>query len=319
MIVKYILFLIGIFFLYYGADWFVRGSSRIASILKVTPLVIGLTVVAFGTSAPELVVSLIASMRNEPAITLGNVIGSNIANIGLVLGISALVRPLECNVKTIRREIPIMILSALILLVVAMDSEISFWNGVILFFGIIIFILVNYRSMIREKNELPEEIVREYRDHIQSKDKSIPIAMAITLAGLGFLLFGAHLIIESAVHIAEALGVSRKIIALSMVAIGTSLPELATSVVAIRKGEHDISLGNIIGSCIFNIFCVIGVIAIVSPIRVSADFTWDYLVMLGLSLILFPIIGSKSYISRFEGGLLLFLYLIYIGWLASTI
>ncbi|MFQ6104174.1 MAG: calcium/sodium antiporter [Candidatus Glassbacteria bacterium] len=319
MTLKLLLFVAGIFFLYFGADWFVKGSSRIAAILKVTPLVIGLTVVAFGTSAPELVVSIIASFKNEPDITLGNVIGSNIANIGLVLGISALIARLNCQVRTIRREIPMMILSSILLLVLAIDGEISASNGILLILGIILFILYSYKSMSDERALIPEEVREEYKKLTKPKEDKIGHVIMLSALGLGLLLLGAHLIIDSAVYLADELGVSRKIIALSMVAVGTSLPELATSAVAVKRGEHDISIGNIIGSSIFNLLCVIGVIATISPIRVSGNFTWDFLVMLVMSVILIPMIGSKSSIARYEGALLLILYSVYIGWLASQI
>jgi cation:H+ antiporter len=319
MIVKTVFFAVGVLLLYFGAEWFVKGSSRLAAVFKVTPLMIGLTVVAFGTSAPELVVSLVASLKKEPDITLGNVIGSNIANIGLVLGLSALVARLKCHVKTIRREIPLMILSSLVLLAVAIDGEISFWDGILLFLGIILFVLVSYRSTRNEVSQLPPVVREEYEKHrVQTEERIIRVIL-LTVSGLGLLLIGAHLIVDSAVFIADEFGVSRKVIALSMVAVGTSLPELATSVVAASRGEFDISIGNVIGSSIFNLLCVIGIIAIISPIRVSGNFTGDYLVMLGMSLVLFPIIGRKSSISRYEGALLLILYSIYIGWLASQI
>ena len=317
MIIKFVLFTIGIFFLYYGATWFVKGSSRIALIFKVTPLVIGMTVVAFGTSAPELVVSLLAILKEEPDITLGNVIGSNIANIGLVLGVSALVARLKCRVKTIKLDTPIMIASSLLLLALAVDGEISRANGIILMVGIVLFLLQSYLSSNRKKEGLPEEVNKEDNNLTIGERNGLPRTLLMMGGGLCFLLLGAQLIIDSAVFLADKFDVSHKIIALSMVAIGTSLPELATSVVAAARGEHDISIGNIIGSSIFNLLFVIGVIAMISPIKVSVNFTWDFVIMMGFSLILIPMIGTRGCVSRREGILLLFLFCIYMGWLAS--
>jgi len=317
MIIKLMLFTAGIYSLYFGATWFVNGSSRIASILKITPLVIGMTIVAFGTSAPELMVSLLAILKKEPDITLGNVIGSNIANIGLVLGVSALVRKLECHVKMIRSEIPIMIASSLLLLILAVDGEISRRNGIILIIGIVFFILHSYRSSKVERENLPVEVSERYKRLTVREGNGLPRVVFKMGAGLCFLLLGAHFVIDSAVFLADNFGVSHKIIALSMVAVGTSLPELATSVVAAARDEHDISIGNIIGSSIFNLLCIIGVIAVISPIKVSSSFNWDFVVMLGMSLILIPMIGIRGCISRRGGAFLLILYLLYIGWLAA--
>jgi cation:H+ antiporter len=316
MIIKLLLFGAGILSLYYGATWFVNGSSRIATILKITPLVIGMTIVAFGTSAPELMVSLLAILKDEPDITLGNVIGSNIANIGLVLGVSALVKKLECHVKTIRLEIPIMIASSLLLLALAVDGEITRGNGVILLIGIVLFVLHSYRSSKLEIESLPAE-VREKYEKLACRDRNSLLRVISKMgAGLCFLLLGAQFVIDSAVSLADDFGVSHKIIALSMVAVGTSLPELATSVVAAARDEHDISIGNIIGSSIFNLLCIIGVIAVISPIKVSSSFSWDFVVMLGMSLILIPMIAMRGCISRRGGVFLLILYSLYIGWLA---
>ena len=222
MLIQSLLFAVGISFLYFGADWFVKGSSRIASITRITPLVIGLTVVAFGTSAPELMVSLVAALRKEPDITLGNVIGSNIANIGLVLGVSALISNLHCQVRTIRREIPMMILSSLLLLILAMDGEITASNGVLLVSGIVLFIFYSYRSMRGERPIITEEVRGEDDQLVGTGEWRLPRVVLLTVIGLCFLLLGAHLILESAVCIADSLGGIRKLIVLSMGAGGTS-------------------------------------------------------------------------------------------------
>jgi cation:H+ antiporter len=225
MVIKLLFFTIGIFSLYYGADWFVKGSSRIAAIFKITPMVIGMTVVAFGTSAPELGVSLIATLKKEPDITLGNVIGSNIANIGLVLGASALVSRLDCAVKTIKWEIYILIGASCGLFWFAHSKDISFWEGVILFLGIVAFVLISYKSMIREGEQLPEDVKEDYIKLSKQEDGNLPLVVTMMVAGLGILLLGAHLVLDSAVYIAEEMGISRKLIALSMVAVGTSCPK----------------------------------------------------------------------------------------------
>lgn len=316
MIIYVVIFLAGLGVLYLGADWLVKGSARLARILHITPLAIGLTVVSFGTSAPELVVSVVAAVKKEADIALGNVIGSNIANIGLILGVSAVITALKCNVKTVKREVPIMIGVSFLLLLLSLDGKITFLDGLILFSGIIAFTLYNYLSARKEALEISPDVEEKYVNLLSSPQLKLSRSLTLTLGGLFLLLISASLIVDSAVVIAERLGISNKIIALSMVAVGTSLPELATSSVAAFRGESDISIGNVIGSCIFNILSVIGLVSMLDPIDVGQGFIWDFLVMFFFSFLLIPLMVSRHMISRKEGVLLLILYSGYIGWLA---
>ncbi|MBW1910290.1 MAG: calcium/sodium antiporter [Deltaproteobacteria bacterium] len=261
---------IGFVMLYYGAEWLVKGSSSLARSLGVSPIVIGLTVVAFGTSAPELVVSLISSIKGKSMIAVGNVVGSNICNIALVLGMAAALRPLTTDRSVVKRDIPIMLAISLYLLMITFDSRLGRFEGATLFGGIILYTFFNYYIAMKEpKQESGGAIAASLSDleeigYVASRQKQI----VLILVGIVGVVAGAQIVVESAVKIMTVLGVSEKFIGLTIVAFGTSLPELATSVVAALRKEMDISVGNLVGSNVFNIMSVLGAASLVRPIPI---------------------------------------------------
>jgi cation:H+ antiporter len=296
----------GLTLLYYGAEWLVKGGSAIAVRCKVPPLIIGLTLVAFGTSAPELFVSLDAALAGKGDIAVGNVVGSNICNILLILGLSALISPLGVNKVLFRRDVPLMILSSLFITVLCfIQGGIGRVAGMILFTGIVIYTVV---GIIEGRHEVSQDAPPEV---------SISKVMSVVavVAGLGALVLGARLLIKAAIFMATSLGVPDSVIALTVVAIGTSLPELATSVVAAIKGEADIAIGNVVGSNIFNILCILGLSSIVSPIQCVGIDAVDFIVMTLTAVVLWPIMKTGLRISRIEGVFLLLTYAAYTTWL----
>jgi cation:H+ antiporter len=300
--IEIILYLIsGLVLLFLGAEGLIRGSSNLAIKIGITPLVVGLTVVAFGTSTPELVVSLKAALLGNSSISLGNVVGSNIANIALILGVAALIRPLDVHAKVIMREIPIMIGISILLLLLLIDGELGFIDGLVFVFGILAYTFVNVWMARKEKSP---EVDIEFKEGLKSK-LGIPVSVFLMIAGLGFLIFGANLFVQSAVAIAKLFNLSYAIIGLTIVAIGTSLPELITSIVAAYKNEADIAIGNVVGSNIFNILGILGITALIIPISAVGISYVDLGVMLFTAIILFPLSRSEFSISRFEGALLL--------------
>ena len=317
--------LVGFVLLYFGAEWLVKGSSSLARSLGVTPIVIGLTVVAFGTSAPELVVSLISSIKGKSMIAVGNVVGSNICNIALVLGLSALFNPIKSDPSVIKRDIPIMLGVSLYLLVLSMNNTLSRIEGATLFAGIIAYTFINYYLAKKETRavssggEMTAAIESELEEigYIASRSKQV----LLVVVGIAGVVGGAQAVVESAVYIMTELGVSEKFIGLTIVAFGTSLPELATSVVAAMRGEMDISIGNLVGSNVFNIMSVLGAASLVRPIPIPGGFfasgLWiDYLVMLFTSFLPW-LLMRKTYTVDRKGGA--FLLTCYVGYLAYLI
>jgi cation:H+ antiporter len=309
--VLYILYcLVGFVLLYFGAEWLVKGSSSLARSLGVTPIVIGLTVVAFGTSAPELVVSLVSSIKGKSMIAVGNVVGSNICNIALVLGLSAVLHPIKSDPTVVRRDIPIMLAISLYLLVLTYNSTLGRIEGATLFIGIILYTLMNY-TLAKKETAGAAEIESELEDigFIASRSKQI----VMIAAGIAGVVGGAQAVVDSAVFIMTELGVSEKFIGLTIVAFGTSLPELATSVVAAMRGEMDISIGNLVGSNVFNIMSVLGAAALVRPIPIPGGFIesglWiDYLVMMFTSFLPWLMMRKDYTVKRSDGVILLLCY-----------
>jgi cation:H+ antiporter len=301
----------GLVLLFFGAEGLIRGSSNLAIKMGITPLVVGLTVVAFGTSTPELVVSLKAALIGNSSISLGNVVGSNIANIALILGVAALIRPLDVHAKVIMREIPIMIGISVLLLLLLMDGELGFFDGLVFVFGLITYLIVNVMMARKEKNS---EVDTEFKEGLKSK-LGIPVSIFLMIAGLGLLIFGANLFVQSAVAIAKKFNVNDAIIGLTIVAIGTSLPELITSIVAAYKKEADIAIGNVVGSNVFNILGILGITALIIPISSVGISYIDLGVMIFTAIILFPLSRSGFSISRFEGAILLIGYFGYVYYL----
>ncbi|NOY52803.1 MAG: calcium/sodium antiporter [Deltaproteobacteria bacterium] len=303
------LFVLGLFLMVYGADRLVEGGSAIAVHFRISPLVIGLTIVSFGTSFPEFAASLVGALHGKTDLAMGNVIGSNICNLGLVLGAAALTRPIRVRGSLIRKEIPFLLLISAITWWMARDHRIGRGEG--LFFVVLFVLFVYYciRTARQRGDALPPGLP-------PGKFISLPRSFGALTFGLLLLFFGADLTIRAAVSISGRMGISQAVIGLTVVALGTSLPELVTSVMALRKGEGDIGLGNVLGSNIFNLLFVLGVTATVHPIPSSPQFfRFDIPVMLAFTVLLIPFAGSRLQISRREGGLLLAAYCGYILYL----
>ncbi len=311
--------IVGLIALVWSADRFVIGASASARILGVSPLVIGILVVGIGTSAPEMLVSAIAAFQGKAGLSVGNALGSNITNIGLILGITALVAPLEVRSKILFREIPLLILVMLVGYLLLRDGELSQFDGGLLLAG---FAAVILRQLWEAKHGGDDALVAEFEESLE-KEMSLAAAMGWLLVGFIVLLLSARLMVWAAVDIAMALGISELVIGLTIVAIGTSLPELAASVAAVRKNEHDIALGNVLGSNLFNLLGVMALPGVIAPGPVDPEvLSRDYPVMLGLSVLLFitaySFRGDRRRIQRWEGGLLVMLYAAYLGLLVYT-
>jgi len=310
--IEIILYLMGgVILLFIGAEGLIRGSSNLAIKIGITPLVVGLTVVAFGTSAPELVVSLKAALMGNSSISLGNVVGSNIANIALILGIAALIKPLDVHADVIRREIPIMIGITVLLLLLLIDGELGFVDGVILVIGLIIYLTFSVLIARKEKNH---EVAAEFKDGLKS-NLGITISVILVIVGFGLLILGANLFVQSAVAIAKIFGFSDVVIGLTIVALGTSLPELITSIVASYKKESDIGIGNVVGSNVFNILGILGITALIIPISTVGISYIDLGLMLVTAIILLPLSRTGFTITRLEGAVLFLGYAGYIYYL----
>ncbi|MDP2237502.1 MAG: calcium/sodium antiporter [Bacteroidales bacterium] len=305
----------GLILLIFGADWLVSGASAIAKKLKVSDLAIGLTVVSFGTSAPEFVVNTFAAYQGNADIVYGNVIGSNNFNLFIILGIAGIITPLTVQSSTVWKEIPISLLAALVLLFLANDSFYSnsenilgHFDGIVLFAFFALFLIYVYKQLRTEVNTTAME-----------KQRPVFVLIGLILLGLTGLVAGGRLVVTSAVEIATLLGVSEKIIGLTIVAAGTSLPELATSVVAAIKKNSDIAVGNIIGSNIFNIFLILSASSLIKPIAFNTSFNIDIYLLIGGTIFLFAAMftGMKKKLDRWEAALLLVVYLGYTVWLVA--
>ncbi len=308
-----LLFVLGLGFLVIGAEALVRGSSRMASALGISPLIIGLTVVAFGTSAPELAISVKAALTHQPGIALGNVIGSNIFNVLFILGLSALVAPLAVSQQLIRMDVPLMIGVSIVVMLLALDGRISRVEGMLLFVGLLFYIAVLFKRSRTESAQVQDEYAREFGVREQVANRWL-LNGALVAGGLALLVLGSKWLVDSAVIIAHYFGVSELVIGLTIVAAGTSLPELVTSVVASVRGERDIAVGNIVGSNLFNLMCVLGVASAVSPVGIavsSAVIAFDMPIMIVVAFVCLPIFFTGGVISRWEGALLFGYYLAY--------
>lgn len=304
----------GIVGLFAGAEGLVRGSSSLAIRMGISPLVIGLTVVAFATSSPELVVSIKAALEGNPGIVVGNIVGSNICNIGLILGVAALISPMHVKNQLVKREIPIMIIVGFILLLILANDLISRIEGILLILGIISYVIFSY---LYARKENVSETSPEFTEVIsRGKAKNVWVSILLIVGGLGLLLGGAHIFVNGAVEVAVKLGVSQAIIGLSMVALGTSLPELITSIVASLRRENDIAIGNAVGSNVFNVLSVLGFSSVISPINSSGVGYIDLTIMMLFMIVILPMCKSGFVLKRFEGAILLTGYFAYILYLA---
>ena len=318
-VVTIVALVVGLACLVAGAEFLVRGAAGIAGRLGIAPVVIGLTVVAFGTSAPELAVSVSASASGSADVALGNVVGSNIGNILLILGAAALVGGLAVDQRIVRLDIPVLLVASVGVLVLSLDNEIGRVDGIVLFAGIVTYVGWLVRSATRER----PEVLEEYDEAIEvleggEDDRPLVVQIGLVALGLAVLVAGSQLLVNSATAIAEDLGVSDLVIGLTVVAIGTSLPELATSVLAAMRGQRDIAVGNVVGSNLFNLLCVLGLTGIVSGdgIPVTDDsLRLDLPVMLAATAALLPVVRRGFRIERWEGAIFIVLYVGYVGYL----
>ena len=295
VILSAVLLLIGLILLCFGGNWLVSGGVTIAKKFRISNLVIGMTIVAYGTSTPELAAS-IAAAGDHSAIILGNIVGSNIANVGMVIGVAAILVPLAVHKSVLRKEIPIMLGVSALLVLLSIDGELSQYDGVLLLIGLGIFAVYTFRSALKQRTKTKDD---------SNADKNNIYLKSIGLIGIGIIVLyiGAILTVDNAVVIATEFGLSEKIIGLTVIAIGTSLPELITSIIAIRKGHSDIGIGNIIGSNIYNILMIMGVGAALGGVLITADVYVDYAIMIIFSISL--LIGLKTKIINRSMGIIL--------------
>ena len=287
----------------------VNRSSKLAIQYGISPLIIGLTIVAFGTSAPELAVSIKAATSGSSALALGNVIGSNIANIGLVLGITALIHPIRIERQLVRKQIPLVIASSILMGLLLLDGQLDYSDGIFLTCGLLAYLIFSYRQSNKEFDSSELSISKP-------SDSKATAGTSLNLLGIVFgialLVFGSQVFVANAVTLAHLLGVSEAVVGLTVVAIGTSIPELATSVVAAWRKQSDIAIGNILGSNLFNILCILGVTSIISTIYGDQFALLDFLIMIFFSLMLLPFAWTGLTISRVEGVFLLSGYVVYL-------
>lgn len=316
MIQNILLLVVGVIGLMVGGNWLVKGASRLASALGVSALIIGLTVVALGTSAPELLVSLTAALAGLGDVTLGNVVGSNIANIGLIMALSALIAPIALNWRVLRREIVFLIAFTLFTALLSWDGVINRVDGVILLVCYVVYTIVIYTQARRERSEIEPELTT-YETERQLTRRASPLFEAgRLLLGLVVLVIGARVFVDSAVYIAREVGLSELVIGVTLVAVGTSLPELVTCLIAARRRESDIVMGNILGSNISNLLVILGIVAIIQPVNVPAlMLSVEYPVMIGFAVLVLPL-ALRRQLNRVVALALLGLY---VGFVVLTL
>lgn len=320
MALPIIAIVVGLVLLVWSADRFVDGAAATAKHFGMPTLLIGMLIVGFGTSAPEIVVSVLASIQGNGGIAIGNAFGSNIANIALILGITAALAPVVVESKILKLELPILAVVTLLGTGVVLDGKVEVWEGIVLLVGFAMFLGWSVRTGMKSKKDaLEAEVEQELEDH------AMPLKMGIVwlLVGLVVMVVSSRALVWGAVEVATSFGVSDLIIGLTIVAIGTSLPELASSLAAVRKGEHDLALGNVIGSNMFNTLAVVGLAGTINPMDVGREAFWrDGMVMIGLTVALFVFgygfRGRQGRINRWEGGILVSVFVVYTGYLVST-
>ncbi len=312
--ISWIYLIAGLGLLYLGAQILVKGGAALALRLGLNALVVGLTVIAYGTSSPEMVVSVSASLQDNGAIAIGNVVGSNICNIALILGVCALVSPLSASAQIIRREIPIMIGVSVLLAAMLWDEQLSRLEGGVLFAGIVVYTVLTVREARAETKGKAEQ---EYGEDFPAGSMGLGKSVLLVVAGLGVLVVASQLFVGGAVVLAKSWGVTEAVIGLTVVAVGTSLPEFATSLVAAVRGHGDVAIGNVVGSNIFNVLGILGIAALINPIDTSGLSRVDLATMVVAALAMLPAARSGGVISRLEGAVLLFAYLGYTAWLVA--
>lgn len=311
----WIALLAGLALLYFGAQELIRGGAALALRLGLSALAVGLTVIAYGTSSPEMVVSVQAAASGNGAISIGNVVGSNICNILLILGLAAAIAPVTAHVQIIRREIPVMIAASVLIAALLWDGSLGRIDGAVLFAGVVAYTYLTLRDARRAH---AASVEAEFKEELpETKGLGSWAAAGLVVLGLGLLILGSNLFVNGAVTLAEGWGVSQGVIGLTIVAVGTSLPELATSVMASAKGESDVAVGNVVGSNIFNILGILGLAALVQPMDSTGIRHSDLLFMLGVAVVLLPLVKARGKVGRLEGLVMLAAYAGYTVWLVK--
>lgn len=306
--------LLGLALLGFGGDMLVRGAVGIAESLRVSPLFTGLVLIGFGTSMPELATSMDAAMRGSPGIALGNVIGSNIANMLLILGLTAVILPIAAEPESFRRDAPMLAMSTLVCVLISQTGQYGRVTGAVFIVALVAFLSYTYRAERAAEDASARLHHQEGALLARKPARTLRVSASFALAGLALVVWGADLLVASSIAIAERLGVPESVIGLTVVAVGTSLPELATSLVAALKRETDIALGNVIGSNLFNILGILGLTALVSPVDVPPEVArFDAWGMLGVTALLLFFATTRARIERLEGAVFLLLYAAYIG------
>ena len=320
MLIPSVLLVVGLLLLLWSSDRFVDGASLAAKYFGMPPLLIGMVIVGFGTSAPEMVVSTFAALQGNPGIALGNAYGSNIANNALILGITALIGPVRVHSAILRKELPILTFVTGISILLMMDLYLSFWNAVYL---LVLFAFLMTWSVVQGMRNNTDTLAKQTEKELVL-EISLKKSIWLLISGLVVLIVSSRILVYGAVEIAQYFGVSDTIIGLTVVAVGTSLPELASSVIAAKKGEHDIAMGNIIGSNLFNTLAVVGIAGVIYPVAVASstvyrDMTLMAVLTVSLFIIGYGFRGRKGRINRFEGAFLVLVYLLYTSYLIKTI
>ena len=310
MILSTLQIVFGLLFLFFGAEGLVRASSSLAKRFGVSPLIIGLTIVALGTSTPELIVSVKAALAGQPALSVGNVVGSNIFNIAVILGIASIISPLRVDVKLLKTDTPIMIVVSCLFAILFIDHRISRFEGSFFIVLVIIYTALNF-ILAKKSGKQDEKKMAEETSEIKLF-KTIYVDLAVLAAGLFILFTGANWFIAGSVQIARAFGISEAVIGLTLVSVGTSLPELATSVVAAIRKNADIAIGNIVGSNLMNILCILGISATITPIYALDILIFDIGAMLFFAFLLLPFIRTGYRLERWEGAILFSGYMAYL-------
>lgn len=309
MLLDILLIIIGVALVLKGADFLTEGASALARRMHVPEIVIGLTIVAAGTSAPELFVSVVSALNGTPDLAVGNVVGSNTMNCMLIVGCAAMVAPMTISRSTVRKDIPFAVMASILLTCIALDNYLGRIDGIILLLGFVVFMAYTLLQVKNGQAE-PQTEVRQLNPWL---------SVLFLVIGLAMLVAGSNVFVDSASSVAAALGISEGVIGLTVVAGGTSLPELATSVVAARKGQSAIAIGNVIGSNVFNILMILGLTAVISPLQIEGITTIDMAVMLISVILVWLFSFTRFTVERWEGALLVIGYLVYLWWLISSL
>lgn len=308
----------GVVLLLAGAEGLVRGASALALRLGITPLVVGLTVVAVGTSSPELVVSVQAALAGQGGVAIGNVIGSNVANLGLIVGLSAALSPMRVDRGLTRQDMPIMLGTMVLLAAVLLDGQLGRWEGGVLFAGALVFTVWKIRASRRDVRAERERVPPELESVLADTQPGFKRHVLFVAGGIALLVYGSELLLDGAISIATSVGVSEAVVGLTLVAFGTSLPELATTVVAALRGEGEIALGNAVGSNIYNVLSVLGPAALVAPMAATGIGAPVLAVMVGFGVLTLAFLVTGGKTQRWEGGALLGAYALYLWWVVAS-